>query len=118
MFGVILVLTFKLQKVVVAAVFLIRKLTADFGPRAVDGATAGIRIEETADPAEMLVFLAPHNALVAVVRFGEFALRLRIRIAMVLRQSFDIALGQRYDGIGAAVAGTVEAVVSHVADPS
>ena len=67
MFGVILVMSLKLQEIVIAAALFIRKLAANGRASAINGAASGAGVEETADPAKVDIFLAPHDTLVAVI---------------------------------------------------
>ena len=67
MFGIILVMPFKLEKIVVSTAILIGEFSADFGTGAVDCAAPFVCIEETANASEMRVLFAFHDALVAVV---------------------------------------------------
>ena len=74
MFGVVLMVTLKLQKIVVTAIVFVGELAAYRRASAVDRATARFGVEEPTYSAEVCILLASHNALMTVVRFGEFLL--------------------------------------------
>jgi len=54
------------EKIPIAAIVLAGEIPAWPRPRLIDGAAARCGVEELADAAKMLVFLAPHDAFVAV----------------------------------------------------
>ena len=66
MFGIILMVPFELEKIVVSTIILVGKFSTNFGSRAVYRAASFVCIEEAANASEMHVLFAFHDALVAM----------------------------------------------------
>src|SRR5262249_30748602 len=81
------------------------------GPRLVDRAATLLGIEEAANPAEVHVLLAAHGILMTPALAGELGSGHLEAKGKVLGQPLDVALGQGNQGVGAAVAGALLAVV-------
>src|SRR5260221_14409311 len=92
-----------------------REVAAQRGARLVHAAAALLGVEEAADTAKQLVGLAPHGILVAPALDRELDLRLREGQVEMPRQPLHIALVERDERVGAAVAGTLLAVIHGVA---
>lgn len=67
MFGIVLVVTLKLEKVVVSTAFLIRKFPTYLRADAIHRAATFVSIEEAANASEMRILFASHDTLVAMV---------------------------------------------------
>lgn len=113
MVGIILVAAFELQEIVIATALFVGEFPADSGAGFVDGAAPSRRIEEPADSSKVLIFLAAHDAFVAVRLFGELGLGLLVGHAMVLGEPLDVSLLKSNDRVRAAIAGAVQAIVRH-----
>ncbi len=74
MFGIILVVTLKFQEIIVPAPVLVGIFPANRRTGTVNRAATRIRVEKPADPPEVLVLFAAHDALVAMVGLREFTL--------------------------------------------
>src|SRR5580658_1716553 len=101
------------QETVIAAVIVAGIGAADLRPRRVDRAAPQFGVEEATDLAEMLVRLAPHGELLVAVDLGELLARLREAETEMLGQPRHVALVERDDRIGTAIAGALRAIVSH-----
>src|SRR5215216_185048 len=108
---VVLGVAFEAQEIVIAARRDAGIFAAHRGPCLVDRAAALLDIEELADPAEVFVLLAAHDALIAVGGLQIFLLEGFGREAEMLREPDDIALGDDDRRIGTAVAGALQAIV-------
>src|SRR5437764_11217532 len=80
-------------------------------PRLIDGAVALLRVEELADAAKMRIGLAAHGHLFVFARHGVFLFRFADAEAEIVRKPLHVALVQRNDGIGTAIARTLGAIV-------
>src|SRR5262245_3947030 len=108
--GVLLGAPLEGQEVVVAAASAGEAAT-ERRARLVDRAAALLGVEEAAHAPEDLVRLAPHGVLAAPALDRELGLGLAEGDPKVLGQPFHIALVERDQRIGAAIAGTFLAVV-------
>ena len=92
-YGVIpLLAAFKCQQVVIGAARARRKFATDLRAREIDSALARLRIEKLAGLAEDRIGFSPQN-LLAFPGGGETLLGRRKIYTEVIRQAFDVALG-------------------------
>ena len=100
------------EELVIAAALAVREIPANFRAGLIDGAAAGLGVDEPADGAEMLVSLMAEDARVLIVTFfGEFLPRfIAVHIEM-LAEAFDVAIGHRNMLIGAAIGRAFQAIV-------
>ena len=122
MLGIFLGRPFRQQEIIVAAGPAAGIFAANGRPRGVNRAAPRLGVEEAADAAEMLIRLAPHRIGLVGLDLGEFLARVFERQAEMVGQPLDIALLERNDGIGAAIARTFRAIIdrqgeSPVLDP-
>ena len=82
----------KCQQIVIGAARARRKFATDLRAREIDSALARLRIEKLAGLAEDRIGLSPQN-LLAFPGGGETLLGRRKIYAKVIRQAFDVALG-------------------------
>ena len=93
-------------------------LAAYGGPGSIDGAATLVGIEELADLAEMLVGLAAHGIFRFFIHLGELLARRFKGQLEVLGQTLDVALVERDQGIRAAIARALRAIIeSHEIPP-
>src|SRR5580692_3115233 len=100
------------QEIIIAAATA-GKGPAGRGPRLIDRAAPFVRVEELADFAEMLVRLATHGVFLVFLRLRIFLLGFAEADTEMLGQPPDILLGQRDDGIRAAIAWTFCTIKQH-----
>jgi hypothetical protein len=110
-FWILLSPALKAQKVVVAATAAAWKGPANARPGLVDCASALFRVEEATDPAKNRILLAPHRILPPVLLLGESAPGVLQGKTMMLSESLHIALIERDQRIGAAVARAFAAII-------
>src|SRR5262249_5746593 len=98
------------EEIVIAAAAA-REASAQRRPRRIDRAAALVGIEETAHAAEDMVFLPAHGILGTPALHRELRPSLAKREPEMFGQPLHVALGESDQGIGAAVARTLLAVV-------
>ena len=108
---IFLAVAFEFQEVIIAAVALTREHATGGRPRLIYRAAAFLGVKELADLAIDLVFLAAHDALVAMGLLEKFFLSLGERHIKMLGDAFGIAVLHFNDGVGAAVARTFQAII-------
>ena len=100
------------QKIIIAAAALFTGIVAAGGGAGfIDRAAPRLGVKKLADAAEVFVGLAPHQKFVAVANAGEALFRGREAELVVLGEALDVTLVERDDGVRAAIAGAIEAVV-------
>src|SRR5262245_56937876 len=109
--GVLLAAPLEAEEVPIAAAALAGKRPADPRARLIDGAAAGLGVEEPADAAEMRVLLAPHDATMAMFRGGEPALGFLVGHPEMAGDAGEVETRDHDHRIGAAIARAFEAVV-------
>ncbi len=77
----------------------------------IDAAAAGFGVKELADFAEVLIFLPPHDALVAVSGFEKFLLSFFGCEVEIARNAGGVFVFHFDDGVGAAIAWAFQAVI-------
>jgi hypothetical protein len=77
----------------------------------INGAATFVGIEESANLTEMLVLFAAHRIFFVRIPLCEFGASLGEAQAKILREPFDITLGQRDDRIGTAITRTFGTVI-------
>src|SRR5262249_14138104 len=109
--GIVLRPALEREEIVVATAAVAGIAAAGGGARRIYGAAALLGVEEAAEAAEGLILLAAHGVFVSPALGGEFCLCLPEAQIELLREPLHVALGERDQRIGAAVAGTFAAVV-------
>src|ERR1700761_6259657 len=105
------------QEAVVAAATA-RIFAADGGARFIYGAAALLGVEEAADFPEMLVGLAAHGIGLFGIDLSELLARGRKGQAEIVRQPLHIALLERDQGIGTAIARTLCTIIGRHVPPA
>ena len=109
--GVVLAVPLEAEEIVIAAAALAGEGAADPRARFIDGAAAGLGVEEAADAAEMRILLSPHDATIAIFRGGEAALSFLIGHSEMAGDPGEIETRDHDHRIGAAIARAFEAII-------
>ena len=101
-----------LKEVVIAAAVFDGMFAAQRGAGFIDRAAARLGIEKAATAFENRVFLMAHHVMAVIfLEAREFLFGGFISQAMMFRQSLDVGLGDFDPVIGAAITGTLRAIV-------